>query len=58
MSTNLLQAPCGAIKAGETVRSLAKGYVKNTGCVFDYELLLEKQNKWQNEQKELFKDVK
>lgn len=58
MPSNLLQTPCGAIKAGETVRSLAKGYVVNTGCVFDYELLLKKQNKWQDEQKELFKDGK
>lgn len=55
---NLTQDPCGAIKAGETVRSLAKGYVKNTGCVFDYQLLLKKQREWQTQQKELFKDVK
>jgi len=55
---SLLQDPCGAIKAGDTVRSLAKGYVKNTGCVFDYKLLLEKQRKWKAEQQELFKDVK
>lgn len=58
MPDNLLQSPCGAIKSGDTLRSLAKGYVKNTGCIFDYELLLEKQNKWQTQQKELFKDVK
>lgn len=54
MPDNLLQSPCGAIKSGDTLRSLAKGYVKNTGCVFDYELLLEKQNKWQAQQKELY----
>lgn len=54
---NLMQDPCGAIKAGDTVRSLAKGYVNNTGCVFDYKLLLEKQRKWKTEQQELFKDV-
>lgn len=58
MPDNLLQSPCGAIKSGDSLRSLAKGYVKNTGCIFDYELLLEKQNKWQTQQKELFKDVK
>lgn len=58
MPSSLLQAPCGAVKAGETVRSLAKGYVVNTACVFDYELLLKKQNEWQDAQKELFKDVK
>jgi hypothetical protein len=55
---NLMQDPCGAIKAGDTVRSLAKGYVANTGCVFDYKLLLEKQRKWKAEQQGLFKDVK
>lgn len=55
---SLLQDPCGAIKSGDTVRSLAKGYVTNTGCVFDYQLLLKKQREWQTQQKELFKDVK
>lgn len=55
---NFMQDPCGAIKAGDTVRSLAKGYVVNTGCVFDYKLLLEKQRKWKAEQQELFKNVK
>lgn len=51
---SLTQDPCGAIKAGDTVRSLAKGYVKNTGCVFDYRLLLEKQRKWAKEQRDLY----
>lgn len=46
--------PCKAISAGETVRSLATGYVKNTSCVFDYKLLLDKQNKWKDEQRKLF----
>jgi hypothetical protein len=49
-----MQDPCGAIKAGDTVRSLAKGYVNNTGCVFDYKLLLEKQRKWKLEQEKLY----
>ena len=53
---SLLQDPCGAISAGETVRSLARGYVKNTGCVFDYQLLLKKQRQWKVEQMELFKN--
>lgn len=55
---SLMQDPCGAIKAGDTVRSLATGYVKNTGCVFDYQLLLKKQRNWKLEQMELYKNVK
>lgn len=55
---NLMQDPCGAIKAGETVRSLAKGYVANTGCVFDYKLLLEKQRKWKSEQGKVYDTAK
>lgn len=57
MPNNLLVNPCGAVSAEDTVRSLAKGYVKNTFCVFDYELLLDKQRKWVKEQKDLH-DVK
>lgn len=55
---NLMQDPCGAFKAGGTVRSLAKGYVANTGCIFDYQLLLKKQREWKVKQEGLFKDVK
>lgn len=55
---NLMQDPCGAISAGETVRSLARGYVVNTGCVFDYQLLLKKQREWKTRQEGIFKDVK
>lgn len=55
---NLMQDPCGAIKAGDTVRSLAKGYIVNTGCVFDYKLLLQKQRYWKAKQEGIFKDVK
>lgn len=53
MPNNLLVNPCGAVSAEDTVRNLAKGYVKNTSCVFDYELLLDKQRKWTEQQKEL-----
>lgn len=53
MPNNLLVKPCGAVSAEDTVRSLAKGYVKNTSCVFDYELLLDKQKKWMDEQRSL-----
>lgn len=55
---NLMQDPCGAIKAGETVRSLAKGYVANTGCVFDYQLLLKKQREWKSEQGKIYDTAK
>lgn len=55
---NLMQDPCGAVKAGDTVRSLARGYVKNTGCIFDYRLLLEKQREWRAKQEGIFKDDK
>lgn len=57
MPNSLMVNPCGAVSAEDTVRSLARGYVKNTSCVFDYELLLDKQRKWTKEQKELH-DVK
>lgn len=53
MPNSLLINPCGAVSAEDTVRSLAKGYVKNTSCVFDYELLLDKQRKWKKEQEQL-----
>lgn len=55
---NLMQDPCGAVKASDTVRSLTKGYVKNTACVFDYQLLLKKQREWKVQQEGVFKDVK
>ena len=53
MPNNLLVKPCASVSAEDTVHSLARGYVKNTSCVFDYELLLEKQRKWMEQQKEL-----
>lgn len=53
MPNNLLVNPCGAVSAEDTVMSLARGYVKNTSCVFDYELLLDKQRKWKQEQEQL-----
>lgn len=58
MPDNLLQPPCGAIKSGDTLRSLAKGYVKNTGCVFDYQLLLKKQREWNTQQGKLYDTTK
>lgn len=53
---SLLVDPCEPVSAGDTVRSLARGYVKNTGCIREYKLLLEKQRKHKTEVEELFKD--
>lgn len=58
MPDSLMVDPCGVVAAGDTIRSLSIGYVKNTACVFDYKLLLKKQREWVGKQKELFKDVK
>ena len=54
MPDSLMQDPCGITEAGETVRSLAVGYVKNTACVWDYKLLLDKQREWSKKQRELY----
>ena len=52
----LLVDPCEPVGAGDTIRTLAKGYVKNTGCIREYRLLLEKQRKHKNQIEDLFKD--
>lgn len=51
---SLMVDPCVAVGAGDTVRTLAKGYVTNTSCVGDYKLLLEKQRKAKAEQEKLY----
>lgn len=48
--------PCEPIGAGDTVRSLARGYVANTSCLGQYKLLLEKQRRHKQEMMELYKD--
>lgn len=53
---NLLVDPCVPTGAGETVRSLAKGYVKNTSCIGEYQLLLEKQRKHKDEMRKTYVD--
>lgn len=53
---NLLVDPCVPIGAGETVRSLVKGYVKNTSCIGEYQLLLEKQRKHKLSMEKLYVD--
>ena len=51
---SLLVDPCEAISAGDTVRSLAKGYVANTSCLGQYKLLLEKQRRHRDEMEMIY----
>lgn len=44
----LLKAPCEPVGAGETLESLAKGYIKNTSCVGQYENSFESIRKYNN----------
>ena len=55
---NLLLGPCEAVAAGDTVRSLAKGYVENTSCLAKYQLLLEKQKEYNNSVEALYDNTK
>lgn len=52
----LLVDPCEVVGAGDSVRSLAKGYVRNTSCVGEYKLLLDKQRKYKREAEEVYKN--
>ena len=51
---SLLVDPCEPVGAGETVRSLARGYVKNTGCIREYKLLLDKQRQFKLEAESIY----
>lgn len=51
---SLMVDPCEPVGAGETVRSLARGYVKNTGCIREYKLLLDKQRKFKLEAESIY----
>lgn len=51
---SLLVDPCEPVGAGETLRSLAKGYVKNTGCIREYKLLLDKQRQFKLEAESIY----
>lgn len=42
----LLSSPCKGIQAGDSVGSLARGYVVNTNCLAQYERLLIKQREY------------
>ena len=56
LPSSLLVNPCEPVSAGDTVRSLAKAYVKNTSCVGEYIILLRKQREYTEKVRELFKD--
>ena len=51
---SLMVDPCEPVGAGETVRSLARGYVKNTGCIREYKLLLDKHRKFKLEAESIY----
>lgn len=53
---SLLVHPCEATGAGDTVRSLARGYVKNTTCIGEYKLLLDKIINHKDQVEEVYKD--
>lgn len=55
---NLLSEPCQAIEAGETLSSLAQGYVSNTGCIGEYSIRLKKLREWDVGQSEIYKPSK
>ena len=52
--SSLLVDPCEPVSAGDTVRSLAKAYVKNTSCVGEYIILLRKQREYTERVGELY----
>lgn len=51
---SLIIDPCGPTGAGETVRSLAKAYIKNNGCIREYKLLLQKQREYKKKVEALY----
>jgi hypothetical protein len=55
---SLLIAPCVAYGAGTTVSSLAKGYVKSTSCIAQWQLLLDKQIKHKRSMEKLYDNSK
>tara|TARA_Y100000114_G_C11764120_1_gene332367 strand:- start:47397 stop:47570 length:174 start_codon:yes stop_codon:yes gene_type:complete len=56
MPDALLVDPCEISPAGDTVRSLAEGYIKNTSCVKQYRLLLDKQRQYKTKIIEVYED--
>ena len=51
---SLLLSPCDPIDAGETVRSLGKGYVENTSCVYQHKTTLQSLQEWKKQKEELY----
>lgn len=54
MPQSLLSSPCEAVEAGETVRSLAEGYVANTTCLAQHKELLRAQIEYKNSMEKLY----
>jgi len=50
---SFLVDPCKVTPAGETVRTLARGYISNTSCLKQYQLLIQKQRDWKKSQIDL-----
>ena len=57
MPDSLLISPCDAISAGKTLRTLTKGYVINTSCVYEYEALLQSQRDWKELNKLIYEPI-
>jgi hypothetical protein len=58
MPNNLLVSPCDGIPAGDTVRSLAKGYVANTTCLEQHKRLLDSQREYKKRIEALYNDTR
>lgn len=54
----LLNEPCKASEAGETLSSLAQAYINNNGCIGEYAVRLKKLNEWNNEQLRIYSNPK
>lgn len=54
MPQSLLISPCDGVEAGDTVRSLAKGYVANTSCLAQHKVLLQKQTEYKKSMEKLY----
>lgn len=52
---NLLNDPCVPVEAGDTLSSLAQGYVSNTGCIGEYSIRLKNLREWDRDQREIYK---
>lgn len=52
--SNLLVDPCQAVEAGETVSTLAQGYVTNTGCIHKYQKRMQTLREWSQEQSVIY----